>query len=382
MADTHKGEATNREDEETGFLSGSGTQEPMAGFFSRLRFRHRSGRRGKFYRWLRVAVIGTLVLLFVLFVIIPVVYRYSPGIQRYFIFLNSVQDDVDFSEPEDVGLPGTRNFYVETEENISVGVWHILPESLVHSVPDVSSEEKAKWFEDTLRHDQPVIFYMHGNKGSRGQERRVKLYNVLRKMGYHIITFDYRGYADSSSVIPTETGLVTDAKVIFQYLLNYTKASLIFVWGHSLGTGVACHSVSELCQEQKCPGGVILEAPFNSIPEEVRRHPMAMLFRGLPYFDWAFVEPLKDIDVQFQSDVHITKITAPLIILHAHDDLVIPFDLGKKLHEAGQNGRSPEHPISFIEFEAELGYGHNHIAKAPELTSIIRDFIKSAQKSI
>ncbi|XP_064098318.1 lysophosphatidylserine lipase ABHD12-like [Macrobrachium nipponense] len=106
------------------------------------------------------------------------------------------------------------------------------------------------------------------------------------------------------------------------------------------------------------------------------------LFRGLPYFDWAFVEPLKDIDVQFQSDVHITKITTPLIILHAHDDRVIPFDLGKKLHEAGQNGRSPEHPISFIEFKAELGYGHNYIAKAPELTSIIRDFIKSAQKSI
>ncbi|XP_068238665.1 lysophosphatidylserine lipase ABHD12-like isoform X2 [Palaemon carinicauda] len=353
----------------------------MAGFFSRLRFRHRSGRRGKYYRWLRAAVIGTIVLLFVLFVIVPVVYRYSPGIQRYFIFLNKVQGNIEFGKPEDVGLPGTRNFYIETEENVSVGVWHILPEPLVHSVPDISSEEQAKWFEDTLRNNNPVIFYMHGNKGSRGQERRVNLYNVLRKMGYHIITFDYRGYGDSSSVIPSESGLVTDAKVIFQYLLNYTKASLIFVWGHSLGTGVACHSVSELCQEQKCPGGVILEAPFNSITEEVRHHPMGMIFWGLPYFDWAFVDPLKDIDVQFKSDVHITRITAPIIILHAQDDRVIPFDLGKKLYEAGLHGRSRElPPISFIEFKTEFGYGHNYISRAPELMPIIKNFIQTTQK--
>ena len=29
------------------------------------------------------------------------------------------------------GLPGTKNFYLETESGVSVGVWHILPLSLV-----------------------------------------------------------------------------------------------------------------------------------------------------------------------------------------------------------------------------------------------------------
>ena len=38
---------------------------------------------------------------------------------------------VDFSRPEDQGLEGARNFYLETDPGIVVGIWHILPRSLV-----------------------------------------------------------------------------------------------------------------------------------------------------------------------------------------------------------------------------------------------------------
>ena len=55
------------------------------------------------------------------------------------------------------------------------------------------SERQRNWFEGTLRYNQPVILYLHGNKGSRGQSRRIELYKVLRQMGYHVFAFDYRG---------------------------------------------------------------------------------------------------------------------------------------------------------------------------------------------
>ena len=45
------------------------------------------------------------------------------------------------------------------------------------------------------------------------------------------------GFGDSSSVTPSEEGLVTDTKVIFRYLRDKSGNSPLFVWGHSLGTG-------------------------------------------------------------------------------------------------------------------------------------------------
>jgi hypothetical protein len=38
---------------------------------------------------------------------------------------------INFNRPDDEGLDGARNFYLETDSNVEVGVWHILPQSLV-----------------------------------------------------------------------------------------------------------------------------------------------------------------------------------------------------------------------------------------------------------
>lgn len=34
--------------------------------------------------------------------------------------------NVNFDEPEKEGLPGTRNFYIETEKGVKVGVWYAI----------------------------------------------------------------------------------------------------------------------------------------------------------------------------------------------------------------------------------------------------------------
>jgi hypothetical protein len=45
----------------------------------------------------------------------------------------------------------------------------------------------------------------------------------LRSLNYHVITFDYRGYADSTDKAPDETGVVNDAKVsnFYKFELHY-----------------------------------------------------------------------------------------------------------------------------------------------------------------
>ncbi|XP_066964160.1 lysophosphatidylserine lipase ABHD12-like isoform X3 [Macrobrachium rosenbergii] len=170
--------------------------------------------------------------------VLPLVYHFCPALQRHLVFLTFVNypRSIDFSKPEKEGLPGTRNFYLDTEENVKVGVWHILPESLLSSMP-VETTDRDAWFENSLSDHRPVILYLHGNTASRAVAHRIELYNVLRKMDYHVVAFDYRGYADSTPIPPNETGVVHDAKVVYRYVKERIGSSPFIVWGHSLGTG-------------------------------------------------------------------------------------------------------------------------------------------------
>ncbi|KAK8403096.1 hypothetical protein O3P69_000955 [Scylla paramamosain] len=332
-------------------------------------------RRRKVIRLWKSVVAGAVTLIFVLCVVVPLVFHYSPGLQRFFLFLNTVTTPISLNRPEDVGLPGTRNFYLKTDKDVTIGIWHILPRSLIHSVPD-DVREWPVWYESSLKQQQPIILYLHGNKGSRAESHRVELYNKLRKMDYHVITLDYRGYGDSSSVAPSEEGLVADAKAVFRYLRDKSGHSPLFVWGHSLGTGVSCHALSELCQENLCPQGLVLEAPFNNLHDEIRLNPLSQVFHSLPYFDWAFIDPIRDSGNEFKSDSHITHIACPVLILHAQDDIVVPIELGRKLYKAAKDARLPDAmPVTFVELEAEYGFGHLDIPHAPNFLSIIRKFV-------
>lgn len=57
------------------------------------------------------------------------------------------------------------------------------------------------FYEEALSHGEPVILYMHGNAGTRGGSHRIELYTLLRKMNYHVITFDYRSKICNHSLL-------------------------------------------------------------------------------------------------------------------------------------------------------------------------------------
>ncbi|XP_050731190.1 lysophosphatidylserine lipase ABHD12-like [Eriocheir sinensis] len=329
---------------------------------------------------LQTVVGGAAVTLFVVYIIAPLVFHYSPSLQRHIVFLNFLNvPNVDYNSPEREGLPGTRNFYLQTERNVNVGVWHILPESLVSSAPEKGSSDFEDWYVKSMSDHRPVILYLHGNTSSRATAHRIELYSVLRKMDYHVVAFDYRGYADSSPVQPNETGVVHDAKVVYRYVRERCGSSPLFVWGHSLGTGVSAHAVGDLCLEGENPTALVLESPFNNIKDEVKFHPLSSIFRKMPKFDWLFLKPLASSGIDFRTEEHIAHVAAPVLILHAEDDLVVPFTLGKKLYDTAQRVRSQTAPpVKFIDFAAKFGYAHKYICRAPELPDIIRDFFCKA----
>jgi len=306
-----------------------------------------------------------------LFIALPFVFKYTPWIQRHLVFLPFVKwpKNVDFNNPAAEGLPATRNFYLESEPGVSLGVWHILPQSAGER------ERTQEMFEEELGDDKTIILYLHGNSAHRAGPHRVELYHVLRAMDYHVVCCDYRGYADSTQVAPSETGVVTDARAVYDWVMARAGDSKVIVWGHSLGTGVASHLVADLCLEGSSPCGLVLESPFNNIFDEVRNHPMAWVWRKMPWFDWFFTNSLAKNDLGFVSDQRISVIDCPVLILHAEDDAVVPFKLGKALHDCALHTRSETcRAVQFKEFSGELGYAHKYICRAPELPEIVRDF--------
>jgi len=331
--------------------------------------------------WSVLAIVQLFIgLAALLFIGLPFVFKYSPYIQRNLVFLPFLRmpKNVDFSDPASEGLPGTKNFYLESDSGVSVGVWQILPGSLVEE----SEGKELDWWDNQLSDGRTVILYLHGNTAHRAGEHRKELYQVLRRMDFHVVAFDYRGYADSSThIAPTETGVVRDARAVYDWLSS-RAAGKVVVWGHSLGTAISSHLVADLCQEDQRPCALVLESPFNNIFDEVRNHPMGWLWRKMPWYDWFFTAPLATNDLGFVSDQRVQVIDVPILILHAEDDLVVPFKLGKALYESALEGRANHWPkVHWKEFSGQHGYAHKFICRAPELPDIIREFERSCDET-
>nr|CAD7448988.1 unnamed protein product [Timema bartmani] len=184
------------------------------------------------------------------------------------------------------------------------GQGHVLPSKFHNS----SEIEEEGFFLTALGSGDPVVVYMHGNSGSRASTHRIELYQLLSNLGYHVIAFDYRsygdstnespseqgvvsdslfvlswtvervkGYGDSTNESPSEQGVVSDSLFVLSWTVERVKGAPLFVWGHSLGTSVSSHSLDILSQKGLHPTGLILEAPFNNMRDEIREHPLARM---------------------------------------------------------------------------------------------------------
>ncbi|XP_025417798.1 monoacylglycerol lipase ABHD12-like isoform X2 [Sipha flava] len=311
------------------------------------------------------------IILFLIFIVVPIVFRYSPSLQRGMIFLNYVRRpfNVNYSQPEVYGLRGTRNFYINTNDNMTLGVWHVLPRNLL----DKYEKDKSN-YEQLLSHGEPIVIYMHGNSGTRANEHRVQLYHVLRNINCHVLAVDYRSYADSTDVEVSELGVVTDAMEMFKWTHKRANGTPIFGWGHSLGTGIGSHAYSLLEKEDIYPNGLILEAPFTKMSDEIREYPLTKIHRMLPWFEFFIIEPVQENNIIFDTEKHLMDTKMSILILHAKDDIVIPYTLGEKLYNHILKTRVNA-TTELVLYDAHLKFGHKFICKDKELGNRIRKFI-------
>jgi len=190
-----------------------------------------------------------------------------------------------------------------------------------------------------------------------------------------VIALDYRGYGDSTGSPTSENGVMTDVVSLYNWIKQYSKGSPIYVWGHSLGTGIATKAVRYLIeQENDYPQGLVLESPFTNIFEAALEHPFSIIFRKLWWFDDLFLETMHTYGIYLQSDDHICHIDIPVMILHAEDDIVVPFLLGERLYERSKKRPERFARVTFHRFAYDRGLKHKYICNAEELPDLIRTF--------
>ncbi|KAM3968853.1 lysophosphatidylserine lipase ABHD12 isoform 2-T2 [Aphomia sociella] len=344
--------------------------------------------------------------------VVPLIFKYSKTFRRNLVFLNFIQWplNIDFEDPSSRGIGGGRNLNIEYDSKVDncrirIGIWHILPKSSYERLKDkfeanIDKEDLNKIMDvELIDSKTPIMLYCHGNSNSRAATHRIELYKFFQRMEFHTISFDYRGYGDSTNVIPSEDGVVEDSLVVYEWLQAALEKSPtkpdIFVWGHSLGTGISSHLLGKLEQLSSSllerstslalPNGLILEAPFNNLAEEVAWHPLAKFVRWLPYHDAAFVEPFKAArEHEFHSDEHLSRTPSlPVLILHAKDDAVVPFKVGLKLYKYILSSRTKGGAtVKLHVYDKKENLGHRWICQAGDLPEVVGEFVNNHRCNI
>jgi uncharacterized protein len=218
------------------------------------------------------------------------VYRPTPGAPAGFSGLRS--GDLSFATEVPGVEPGTRD---------SVQMWWL---------PHANSRA-------------PTLLYLHGT--FRNLYRNLPKIDALREAGFSVLAVDYRGWGDSSPIIPSEATIYADAEVAWAELVRrQPDPHLRVLFGHSLGGGVAVDLASRR-RHGSDYAALILESAFTSL------HDMAASVGWIGSFAALFASQ------KFDSVDKIAKVDAPILMLHGDADDTVPVALGRRLRDAARS---------------------------------------------
>ncbi len=129
---------------------------------------------------------------------------------------------------------------------------------------------------------------------------------AFHNLGYNLMAWDYAGYGQSADCWFSQAELLDDAERAYQWLAAQEKSEKIFIFGYSLGSGVA---LSLAAKHQQNP--VFLVAAYDSLLNIAQQKmppvvPVSLLMR-----------------YPMQTNVWVTAIKQPIFAIHGMQDQLI-----------------------------------------------------------
>ncbi|KAH9021717.1 alpha/beta-hydrolase [Lactarius pseudohatsudake] len=304
----------------------------------------------------------------------------TPFAQGQLIFMHNLKfpffAQYDMPEKYDLAPFKTHNVPIHTADNETLGAWFTFadPFYATHKAhllglsggltSNLSSPSPLASRDDLIRaalRAHPTILFLHGTTGTRAMRIRVQHYLAFAaRLRANVLAPDYRGFADSTGT-PSEAGVVLDARAAWDWLrVRGAAPASVLVVGSSLGTGVAVQFASALEEEadagdrrtksgiagwvhpappavRERPRGVVLLSPFSKLETLLDTYyilglvPLFAPLRTIPYL----ADFIKGFMIhRFDSLAKVVSLKAPLLIVHAEDDLDIPVWHAQMLFDA------------------------------------------------
>lgn len=202
------------------------------------------------------------------------------------------------------------------------------PGDIRYAVPAVSSDESpgqlALWWMPHPAVGAPALLYLHGT--FRNLYRNLPKIDALRAAGFAILGVDYRGWGDSTPIVPSEATIVADAWQAWTELVRWQPdPARRVIFGHSMGGAVAVQVASAL-RAGADYAALVLESTFTRMPDIAAE-------AGF----WGRVLAAATT-LEFDAEARIGRVDAPILMLHGSADDTVPVTLGRRLRDAAPSG--------------------------------------------
>lgn len=159
----------------------------------------------------------------------------------------------------------------------------------------------AKW---NVNKAKGTIMMFHGNGESLASIDEYAY--AFLGLGYNLMAWDYPGYGRSSDCWFSQRDLLNDAEAAYQWLSTQESPEKIFIFGYSIGTGIA---LSVEAHHQQNP--VYLVAAYDALSQVAKEN-----ISPLIPVDWLMRYPMR-------TTPWVNAIKQPIYLIHGDQDRLI-----------------------------------------------------------